>query len=244
METGEITVAASLAALASAQNCIAHNLANLNTPSFKRNIPRFIEYLTNMQSQFGRSLPIPVYMEGTDFGQGDMSVTGNDLDIAINGKGFFKVKTPWGIRYTRVGSLHPNDKGELCTPSGYVLLGKDDQPIVVGLSEGEGTQILIDPIGTVRTKSGKTLGKIGIYRFENPEKLIPQGDGLYICPSAMKPIPDTKSRIEQGALERSNVDAMKELVVMIINKRNFEAASKALVQVHKSIDSFISVAKQ
>ena len=67
---------------------------------------------------------------------------------------------------------------------------------------------------------------------------------MYACPSTMKPVPDKESRLEQGALERSNVDAMKELVVMIINKRNFEAASKALIQVHKSIDSFISTAKQ
>ncbi len=244
METGEITVAAAMAALSSEQDNISHNLANLQSPAYKRKVGRFVEYLSDLQAADGKPLTIPVFTESVDFSQGDVKVTGNDLDLALIGKGFFQVKTPFGIRYTRVGSLHPNQKGELCTPSGYLVLSTDGQPIRVDLAEGEGSQIMVDPVGSVRTKSGTLLGVLGIYTFKDPHKLTPQGDGLFAAAPGMRPYPATECKVEQGALESANANSVEELVTMLVTKRSFEAAARALVQVQRARDSFLAAARQ
>ena len=176
--------------------------------------------------------------------QGDISPTHNELDVAIHGKGFFRVETPGGARYTRVGSLFPNGRGELCTSSGYPILGLNDQPILVALGEGRGTQVVIDPVGSVRTPDGMSLGEIRLYAFEDPQRLESLGDGLYQAPSDMRPVEDRESRLEQGSLERTNVDATAEFVTMLVTRRSFEAAGRALTQVQKAREAFLSAARQ
>ena len=244
MEAGEISAAAAMAALANEQDNIANNLANIQSPAYKRKVGRFVEYLSDLQAADGSPLTVPVFTQNVDFSQGDVKVTGNDLDLALIGKGFFQVRTPFGIRYTRVGSLHPNRKGELCTPSGYQILATDGQPIRINLAEGEGSQIMVDPVGSVRTKSGNLLGVLGIYTFKDPQKLTPQGEGIYAAPPEARPYPATECKVEQGALESANANPIEELVTMLVTKRSFEAAAKSLVQVQKARDSFLAAARQ
>ncbi len=201
---------------------IANNIANLNTTGFKGESVMFEQYLdpTARHDHFtGNDRRIAFVLDRAtlqDFSQGPVQRTEAPLDVAIDGPGFFAVQTPNGERFTRAGNFHLNPQGQLVTNNGQLVLGNGG-PIVF---EPTDTNIAIAADGTVSATNaaGQTgeRGRLRISTFANPTQLVAQGDNLWAASPGIAPQPATPAtRILQGALEKSNVHAVKEMNRML-----------------------------
>jgi len=206
---------------------IANNLANVSTPGFKRESAKFEEYVTHVapsEGQTGQQSVSFVKDAGVarDISQGSIETTGAPLDLAINGKGFFTVQTPNGMRYTRDGHFTLDANGQIVTSEGYALQGDsgaititpDDQNIQIGR---DGT------ISSIVNGIGNQIGKLQVSAFADDSALTKQGDNLY---STMQtPTVAADSTIKQGALESSNVQPVLEISHMIEVMRAYQATA-------------------
>lgn len=233
----------------------ANNLANVNTAGFKRDRASFEDLLyqtvrqpggsTSEQTQLPTGLQVGtgvrVAATAKNFAQGNLSNTGNALDVAINGRGFFEVLMPDGSSaYTRDGSLQVNSQGELVTSAGY--------PVQPGLQLPEGTQsITIGSDGTVTAQvqgqaEGVQVGSLTLADFVNPAGLQARGENLYTETGASGPAqqgaPGTSGigTLVQGSVESSNVNVVEELVSMIETQRAYETNAKAI----STVDSMLA----
>lgn len=226
---------------------ISNNMANASTTGFKKERAVFEDLIYQVQRQpgaqssqntqlpSGLQLGTGVRTVGTQkqFTQGDLNMTEQPLDVAINGRGFFQVEMPDGdISYTRDGTFHIDNEGNIVTANGYplepniqipdqtttVTIGTDG--IVTAVSEGD-----TDPV---------ELGNIDIVDFVNPAGLQAIGNNLYLetaasgQPAEGVPSLDGFGSIIQGALETSNVTIVEEMVNMIATQRAYEMNSKAV----------------
>ncbi len=226
---------------------VSNNLANVNTTSFKQGRAIFEDLMyVNLKQSGGQSsqdtlLPtgltlgtgVRVVATEKNFTQGTLNQTGNTLDVAINGRGFFQVQTPDGeLAYTRSGAFQRNDQGELVTASGYridpsITIPNDAQTITIGT---DGTVSVKLPGQTAQAQ----VGTLQTVDFVNPAGLQAFGENLYVETAASgPPTPGTPGlnglgRLEQGYLEGSNVNVVSELVNMIETQRAYEMNSKAI----------------
>jgi flagellar basal-body rod protein FlgF len=206
---------------------IANNIANMNTSGFKQEQVMFEQYLdpTARHEYFpGGDRRISFVIDRAtvqDFSQGPLNRTEAPLDVALDGQGFFAVQTPNGERYTRAGNLHINAQGQLVNPSGHPVLGQGG-PITF---EPNDTNITIANDGTISTPNGDR-GKLRIVRFPNPSQLTQQGDSLWAAPAGVTPqVADATTRAVQGALEKSNVQAVREINRMMEITRAYSNVS-------------------
>jgi len=226
---------------------VSNNLANVNTTGFKQGRAVFEDLLYQNIRQSGAqssqdtilpsglSLGTGVRIVATEklFTQGSVLQTGNALDVAISGRGFFQILKPDGdLAYTRDGTFQMNDQGELVTSSGYIV-----QP---GITIPDSAQsITIGTDGTVTVKlPGQTavtqVGTLETVDFINPVGLQPVGENLFIETAASgtaqpgTPGLNGLGSIIEGALEGSNVNVVSELVNMIETQRAYEMNSKAI----------------
>ena len=226
---------------------ISNNLANVNTAGFKRDRAAFEDLLyqtvrqpggaTSEQTQLPTGLQlgtgVRVAATAKNFSQGNLNQTGNALDVAINGRGFFEVLMPDGsTAYTRDGSFQINAQGELVTNEGYAV-----QP---GLQLPEGAQsVTIGADGTVSVKvAGQAapvqVGQLTLSDFVNPAGLEAKGENLYVETGASGPAQSGApgqggvGTLVQGSLEGSNVNVVEELVSMIETQRAYETNAKAI----------------
>jgi flagellar basal-body rod protein FlgF len=189
----------------------ANNIANANTTGYNSEHILFNSYLSKDVNQ-GVTNPmsftdnISTYRNTEN---GSLSVTGNDLDVAITGDGYFTVDTPLGTRYTRAGNFRIDGGGTLVTPEGYPVLDSTGQPFL--LPENT-TTIEIGSAGNMKV-NGEDFGALGVVQFENPQLLQRLSDRLYA--SDISPDPATNYTVAQGTLESSNVQPVKELTRMI-----------------------------
>jgi flagellar basal-body rod protein FlgG len=225
----------------------ANNLANVNTNGFKKGRAVFEDLLyqnvrqvgaaTSADTQLpsGLSLGTGVRVVATEktYTQGNMAQTGNSLDVAVNGRGFFQVLLPDGtLGYTRDGAFQMNAQGELVTSSGYQV-----QPTI---SVPDGAQsVTIGADGVVSAQlSGQSaptqIGTLQLVDFVNPAGLQPRGENLLVESAASGPAQQGTpglnglGLIQQGSLESSNVNVVEELVNMIETQRAYEMNSKAI----------------
>ena len=233
---------------------ISNNIANINTTGFKKNKAEFQDlmyqdvqinplttstpgvYENSAQSiQIGDGVK-PASTE-KNFAQGDVTATNNQLDMAIQGDGFFQVRKPDGtFVYTRDGSFKINADGTLVTNSGYTL----DPDITVN---EDTLSLSISRDGTVESEeaggASSSLGNIELVKFINPGGLKALGDNLYAeTPESGTPIVGTPGadgfgEIHQGYLESSNVDIVQEMVSMITAQRAYEINSKTVQTVQE-----------
>jgi flagellar basal-body rod protein FlgG len=226
---------------------VSNNLANVNTTAFKRGRADFQDLLyqnvqtagaqtsTQTQSPSGLSIGTGVRIGATEklFTQGNMSLTNNSLDVAVNGRGFFQVLQPDGtMAYTRDGSFQTDSQGNIVNDKGY--------PIQPGLQVPAGSQnltISADGIVSV-TLSGQTtpqqIGTLTVADFINPAGLQARGENLYTetaasgSPQTGTPGLNGLGSLVQGSLEASNVNVVEEMVNMIETQRAYEMNSKAI----------------
>ena len=220
---------------------VANNVANVNTNGFKADQQLFEEYLTSgaHEDNFQASDRRVSYVQdrGTyrDFSQGPIQSTGNPLDVAINGSGYLAVQTANGERYTRDGNLHMSNTGQLVTASGDPVLGTGG-PIVFQPTDHD---ITVSPDGTVTVVEGANRadsirGKLRLVNFADPQAAQKQGNNLYAAAAGAVPQPDTKSTIQQGSIEKSNVNAVGEMSRMVEVMRTYQQIA-TLVQTQSDL---------
>lgn len=199
---------------------VAHNIANMNTAGFKGEDMMFVEHL--VKSRGGEKLLGNKLAYARDiatlinFNEGPMEKTGNSLDLAITGDGYFVVRTPQGERYTRNGRFKLDEGGQLVNQGGQPVLSSAGQPFILA---PEDTEINVSRDGSISTNNGN-LGKLKVVRFENPQQLKRSASGLYASESP--PIDVERPSITQGMLEGSNVQPIFEMAKMIDIHRTYD----------------------
>lgn len=226
---------------------ISHNLANVNTTGFKKERALFEDLLYQNVRQVGaQSTQNTTLPSGLQLGtgvrtvatekihtQGNIQQTGNSLDIAINGRGFFQVLMPNGdLAYTRDGSFKLDSNGQIVTNGGNPLEPAMTVPqgalsVTIG---NDGTVSVLEP----GNPTPNVIGEIQLADFINPTGLEPIGENLYResissgAPIVGVPGEDGIGKLVQGSLETSNVNVVEELVNMIETQRAYEMNSKAI----------------
>jgi len=201
------------------QEIVANNLANLNTPGFKREVVSFRELYS---SSPGKTLPLLGLEAKTDFGQGSLQRTGDPLNLAIEDRGFFTVETPKGTRFTRNGNFSLNKEGLLITQEGAPVLGENG-PIVI-----DGDEVAVNSQGEVFV-DGRSVDRLLISDFALPYPLCKEGKGLFSPLAGREARRRENPRILQGYLEAANVAPAKEMIELISLLRLYEANQKAIL---------------
>lgn len=219
-------------------DAVANNVANLNTSGFKADGTLFEEYLMPVARDSGMTASdrrvsfVRDRATWHDLSPGPIEQTGNPLDVAVDGKGFFVVQTPAGERYTRNGGFQINNAGELVTSDGSRVLG-DSGPIQFQPNDNG---ISIDSDGTIRVRTGSsakvdsTRGKLRLVSFDQPGKLQKDGSTRFIAPPSVQVRPDTASHVVQGAVEKSNVRGVVEMTRLIEINRTYAQVAALLQQ--------------
>lgn len=237
---------------------IANNVANANTPGFKKDQLTFKEYIIS-QNQGGDDIDLPnktwspedfyrshgnekayVKLDGhfTNFAQGDLSPTSNPLDLGLRGKGFIEVLTPQGLRYTRKGSLSISNEGRLITDQGFPVVKRrnnfEQKPEFIVVPN---RMISINGQGQIFDSNGP-ISEISIAEFKDISALHKEGEGLFINPSINNITKSLNTSVHQGFLEQSNVNVVQEMAELIKASRNFESIQNVI----KTYDSIANKA--
>lgn len=207
---------------------ISNNLANATVIGFKKNRISFQQMLDQATLEtveagelYGNQNPFLVSVK-TDMSQGDIRSSGNALDVAIFGKGFFKINTPDGIRYTRKGNFSLDSEGNLINQDGHMVMGTG------GAITLNGNEIVIDNQGVILV-DGAESGQLDVVDFENYNGLVKEGKGLFRNSFNDPELAiETETSIKQGFVELSNVNVAEEMVNMIHSLRAFESYQKAI----------------
>ncbi|MCH3959637.1 MAG: flagellar basal-body rod protein FlgF [Selenomonas sp.] len=240
---------------------IANNLANANTSGYKRDdainrefAPMLIRRINDGKMQndvtsikgFSLGGVAPVvgtlglgsYIDeiATDHTQGGFQTTGNPLDLAISGDGYFAVQTPQGVRYTRDGNFYKSAAGQLQTVNGQAVLDNQGRPITIPAGA---TRISVDEKGQIQADN-QTIATLQFVQFgPNRRALLKQGNSLYYPQAGAQPQAATGA-IQQGMLENSNTNVVSEMVELINNYRIYEAGSKAVTTQDTMLDKSVN----
>jgi flagellar basal-body rod protein FlgF len=230
MLRGLYTAAAGIVTNMVATDTMANNLANVNTVGFKRNgvnFKGFAETIIN-RAQNGQQTNIGSLMGGSQvhrtaihFDQGALKPTGNPLDLAIQGRGFFQVKTEEGqTYYTRNGSFSVNEAGYLITQNGDYVQGEGGN---IQLPQ-TGQPIEVTPQGTINVGSNP-VGRVRVVHFADEFRLEKMGESQFKAPPGLE---ESQARftVVSGQLEHSNVNPIRELVNSVTGLRLYEALER------------------
>ena len=216
---------------------ISNNLANATAAGFKKDRISFRQILsTTIQGDLSSGAtpdtsPAPALLRiQPDFSQGETHSSGNTLDFSINGKGFFKVLTPQGVRYTRKGDFALDSQGYLVTQGGDRVLGKNG-PINIS-----GDEVQVDKKGRMEV-DGSVVDQLDVVDISDTKQLIKETGLLFRADSGAQELPlPAETMIQQGSLEDSNVNIAEEMVNMIHSTRAFESYQKAIQTLNRLDD--------
>ncbi len=206
---------------------LANNLANVNTPGYKKDTIRFEAVLAATASQGAEAAvdtPSLITKEySVDFSAGQVKLTDNTFDIALDGDGFFVVNTPEGKAYTRQGNFRLDASGKLVTVDGYEVLGGGGSILINGGS------VSFDSKGKIFVE-GLETGVLDVVDFPKPYDLRKMGSALFMPNNpAATPQRATATTVMQGHLEGSNVNPLEEMVRMIETTRSSETCQKMIM---------------
>lgn len=254
MIRGLYTAAAGMNAQQHQIDVTSNNIANVNTTSFKQDRAEFQDLMyeslnytagatsesTSNPTGIDAGLGVRVAGIQKNFLQGSLKLTGNPLDLAIEGNGFFEITLPNGdTAYSRNGAFKTDSEGNIVNGQGY--------PLAQGITLEAGAKDLsIGENGSISYTIGTTLteaGPIQVFDFINPAGLSPMGNSLYSA-SAISGDPieieNANVKIRQGMLESSNVKLVNEMVDLITSQRAYEASSKAIT----TTDQMLTIVNQ
>ena len=222
---------------------LANNIANAGTTAFKEEQVTFSAMSSDPWPAYASPLPPAPFkvdlrdvfpLRGNEMGytaianvatshvQGGLRQTGNPLDVAVQGDGFFAVNTPFGERFTRDGSFSLTPEGSLVTKTGQLVQGENGP--LTGLSEGD---VKILPGGEIYA-GDRFIDKLKVVAFADTSVLQKLGANLYVHDGAPENQRAPKGEVSQGYLESSNVNPMRNLTNMIVAHRTYEALQKAI----------------
>lgn len=237
---------------------IANNVANANTPGFKKDGVSFKEYITALEkghdeidlpnkewrpedfykSYGAEHAQVQVSGSYTNFEQGQLRPTNSPFDLALQGSGFFEILTPNGVRYSRQGNFNLDREGHLVTSNGNKVLSspptEEDGAQLNAINAPEERVIRLGPGPFSVNLQGKMfsgdrpLGQISIVEFRDPQALRKESSSLYIANDAKNRQIAEKTAVQQGFIESSNVNAVQEMTELIKAHRNFESISNAI----------------
>ena len=244
---------------------IANNVANANTPGFKKDQLAFKEYLKVLEkgledinlprrewspdefyhSQGAEKAQVKIDGTYTNHQQGQLSPTGNHLDFALHGKGFFEILTPNGIRYSRRGTFTLNNQGQLVTSQGHPVLSQLDLAAIENAGENAPDQIanpqnriIQFPLNigkpTINLQgeifgNGQKVADLSIVEFNDIHALRKEGQSNFINKDFKNiNVDPPKTAVHQGFVEQSNVNAVQEMSALIKANRHFESIQKVI----------------
>lgn len=238
MIAGIYSAATGMDLAAQRHELIAQNLAHINMPGYRRvslQQTTFESALSDIRDS--RSGPEMLGTVSTgplfDFSPGHIERTGQPLDLAIQGNGFFVVETPNELLYTRNGTFHVNETGKLVTAEGHSVVSERGNLTLP--PDTSVSQLEITSDGTV-TAGGTPIGKIKVVQFSDPQALVSRGTTLFSAPASISP-EDSDASVLQGHREHANVQAVHELVGLIAASRAHDAAQKAMRTISGAIEN-------
>ncbi|HWA94488.1 MAG TPA: flagellar basal-body rod protein FlgF [Terracidiphilus sp.] len=239
MDSGFYAAMTGLVARSQALDTAASNLANAQTPGYRAEREYFRSALLGPdsdESQLGQTVNHYGLLGGDriSLAQGALQTTGNPLDLALDGSGFFAVETKNGLRYTRDGSFRRSQKGFLITQKGETVLSQQGKPIA--LPPG---QVSVGGDGVISVAGG-TVGQVGVFDFAPGVELTPEGANRYIAPKDAKPVAPKDTEVHQGALESANQDVIQGTMDLVLMQRQFEMMQKALTVFHTEFNKIAS----
>jgi flagellar basal-body rod protein FlgF len=237
MDSGYYAAMTGLVARTQALDTAAANLANAQTPGYRAEREYFRSVLLGpdaLDSQLGHAVNNYGLLGGDrlSMAQGSLEQTGNPLDLAIEGPGFFMVHMPNGLRYTRDGSFHRAQSGQLVTKAGETVLSAAGQPILLppgGVSVGADGAISV---------AGGVVATVGVFTFPPGTELTPEGANRYIAPQGVTTAPAKYAAVHQGAIEAANEDAIQGSLDLIVMQRQAEMMQRALTVFHTDFNKF------
>jgi len=197
---------------------ISQNLSNVQTVGYKKDVPVFSTLFSQALDHSGDEKQDTSVVS---FQQGSIEKTGNSLDLAIEGEGFFKVMTPNGIRYTRAGHFKLDKEQRLTHANGFPVLGRR------GEIRLNGKEMVVEKGGSVKL-NGEEADRIALVTFADPTQLRKEGNNLFASEA-----PEGEKEVEgasllQGYLEQSNVNSIEEMVKLIDALRTYESCIKVI----------------
>ena len=208
---------------------VANNIANANTTGFKVEELMVRTEPAKPARTAGGSYPVKFVLDdgvARDFGQGALTQTGSDFDLALEGQGFFKVSTAGGERYTRDGRFTMSPEGKLVTQNGQAVLDEGGGEINIDPLKGP---VTVGKNGTV-SQGAEQLGKIAVVRPTDLASFRKDGDNLYRNTTNDTPQAAPEAVIHQGMLEASNVQSITQITKLIEVSRAYESVAKMMDQ--------------
>jgi flagellar basal-body rod protein FlgF/flagellar basal-body rod protein FlgG len=239
MDSGYYAAMTGLVARNQALDTAAANLANTQTPGYRAEREYFRSALLGtdaMNSQLGRTVNNYGLLGGDhiSLAQGALQQTGNPLDLAIEGQGYFEIQTANGIRYTRDGGFHRTPKGQLVTAAGDAVLSTSGQAIALPPGEvAVGT-------GGVISVAGGAVATVGVVTFPVGTQLTPEGTNHYVAPEGVQPVLSKDATVHQGTIEAANQDVIQGTMDLIVMQRQAEMMQKALTIFHTDFNKIAS----
>jgi flagellar basal-body rod protein FlgF/flagellar basal-body rod protein FlgG len=234
MDSGFYAACTALVSKTQALEAVANNLANVNTTGFRAQRNQFSSVLANASVTGSSPLNLAVNNYGVlggtrlDLTQGSLQKTGNDLDVALDGSGFFTVQTAAGLMYTRNGNFQVAANGQLVTPAGDPVMGEK------GAINVSGGKVLIGSDGTLSV-NGAMAGRLKVVDFASTTQLASVGNTYYSAPEGSE-IPAKQLSIQQGVIEASNVNPVSSAVELINVQRQAEMMERALSFFNSDLD--------
>jgi flagellar basal-body rod protein FlgF len=235
MDSGFYAACTALMARTQTLDLVANNLANVSTPGYRAQHDSFSSLLATTSglplSGLNQAVNNYSVLGGSqlDLSQGSLERTGNELDLAVEGKGFFAVKTADGQLFTRDGNFHVSPKGQLVTSAGDLVLGADNRPIPI-----VGAPVSVGPDGTISV-NGALAGQLKIVDFPAGTPLESVGKTYYSAPDKTA-VPAKQATVQQGMLESSNVNPVASSVELITVQRYAELMQRALTMFHTEMN--------
>jgi flagellar basal-body rod protein FlgF len=236
VDNGLIIAYSGLKAQSDALEVLANNLANVNTTGFKEDKAFFTVLHQSLNSSNASdtadpaAIPSVLAFKSVNMTEGSLSFTNRDLDLAIEGNGFFTVETPKGIRYTRNGNLRLNAQAVLTTSEGYPLLGTSGRPIKLGPGK-----IHIGEDGGVSLENAP-VDQIKLATFDDMSGLEKEGNSLFLCKGGQDAEKASSAKVKAGYLEESNVNPVSSVIQMVETLRHFESIQKSVSLLMNDID--------
>ena len=247
MNIGLYQSASALSALEKWQDNVAQNITSSQVTGFRKRTVDFStdsagELQTDSKTRLGHDSGMPMLfpkvVTGINFSSGETQPTRRELDVAIQGEGFFEVQQADGSRaYTRSGEFRTTADRMLTTANGDQVLNDSGTPITFLPSGGS---ISINADGTI-FQGSTSLGKLSVQKFADNSQLIPVAGGFFIPGGGATPTPVEKPELLQGYLEGSNVTPLREMVDLVLISRAYEANQKMITtvdeQTQKALDA-------